>query len=235
MRSTASIRLVSVTAAVAAALAACSNLPSPPASLSAMPAETLAAAPATQLTLPVPSHPLEMAMPDAEIVPAVNLYQLRRHELMRPFLRAGADLDGDGVAEAVVYLASDACTATGCPLVVFKAGPEGYQPIGRAESVLPPIRVLSTTAGRWHDLEATGADGKPARFAMSGNGYAPAAADAASVIASGETLIASLDVGAGPATRTPAWPALTTLPAVPAPKRQTFAIGGDSTEAAGGQ
>lgn len=69
------------------------------------------------------------------------------------FYFAILDLNGDGRAEALVYLVGRWwCGSGGCPLLVLAADRGSYTVVTRILITRPPIRVLSTTSNGWRDI-----------------------------------------------------------------------------------
>ena len=71
-----------------------------------------------------------------------------------------ADLNGDGRAEAFVYLISpNYCGSGGCNLYIFTPEQNSYYQLARMSVTNPPVRVLSSRTGGWRDLAVTVAGG----------------------------------------------------------------------------
>lgn len=104
-----------------------------------------------------------------------------------PYQISGADLNGDGIAEAVVLFAGkDWCANTGCSLAVFQTGQHGYTPISRSVRVKAPVVVSTSQTNGWRDLIVStgGAGGAPLRrvfLRFTGNGYSPNAMQEAEI------------------------------------------------------
>jgi hypothetical protein len=63
------------------------------------------------------------------------------------------DLNGDGVAEVVVYLAGPmVCGTGGCPMFVFTPGPDGYRLVSQFSVVRPPVRISPRSSQGWRNL-----------------------------------------------------------------------------------
>ncbi len=88
---------------------------------------------------------------------------------------AGADLDGDGKAEALVYLeGEDWCVDTGCTLLIMRDGSTGYDMISLVKRVKLPIGIAPKTSLGWRDiLVKTGQVGgnKLVALKFNGSGY----------------------------------------------------------------
>ena len=181
------------------------------------------------------ARPTEMPIADAGIERAVNMYRLQRGEPVMPFARAGADLNGDGVAEVVAYVSTPNCAAAGCALLIFAAKGDSYQLLSRVENVLPPVGVAVTSHGRWRDLSVRTASGKTVQVGFGSNGYT---ADA-TLLAEGppgvEILIASAQANLPLPAAIAAVPAKVRPLAKTAPAWSNYSLGGDAEEAAAGQ
>jgi hypothetical protein len=217
-----------------APLAACSSGNQTIETSSMVPATTASSATASILPFPNFMSPVvERQLADTDIVPAVNLYRMKRSEPLGPFERAGADLNGDGVPEAIVYLETDTCLRNGCPLVVFSSGPGGYVAVSRTEGVMPPIEVApaGVTTKRMRDLIVRNGLGKTVRLVWGDAGYPGDASVLQVEQATGETLIAGVSQD-----QLPSALASTTKATRRGRQRvQSFAAGADSNEGGGGQ
>lgn len=84
---------------------------------------------------------------------AVENYRINKKRARSEYRLAGADLDEDGIAEAIVlFEGKDWCAATGCSMAIFKSGPRGFRPAFRTVRVKPPVLVSRTTSSGWRDL-----------------------------------------------------------------------------------
>lgn len=119
------------------------------------------------------------ALNDVEARRAIDNYRINMKRDEGPYQIAGADLNGDGLAEAVVLFAGkDWCANTGCSLAIFQTGQHGYTPISRTVRVKAPVVVSTGQTNGWRDLIVStgGAGGAPLRrvtLRFSGSGYAP--------------------------------------------------------------
>lgn len=69
------------------------------------------------------------------------------------YRHALADLNGDGIDDAVVLLqGSKGCGPDGCTLLVFRGSREGYNLVSRTASVDGPVSVATTRTNGWSDL-----------------------------------------------------------------------------------
>lgn len=110
---------------------------------------------------------------------AIENYRINMKRDLGPYQIAGADLNGDGVAEALVLFAGkDWCASNGCSLAILQSGTHGYRPISRSVRVKAPVVVSNSQTSGWHDLIVStgGAGGAPLRrvvLRFTGNGYSP--------------------------------------------------------------
>lgn len=76
------------------------------------------------------------------------------------YSEAFIDLNGDGIEEAVVYLAGpDWCGSSGCVTLVLTPAGRSYQLVGKILATRPPIRVLRRSDHGWRALTAWVAGG----------------------------------------------------------------------------
>jgi uncharacterized low-complexity protein len=93
------------------------------------------------------------------------------------YKRANADLNGDGRAEAFVYVTDqDYCGSGGCTLVVLSPKGSSYRVVLRSTVTQLPIRLLATATSGWRDIAVTVAGGgitRPymARLRFNGHRY----------------------------------------------------------------
>lgn len=65
----------------------------------------------------------------------------------------GADLNGDGVPEGLVYFTGDDwCISTGCTLAVFANGTNGYRQMAVIKRVKAPIMLAPGFTNGWRDM-----------------------------------------------------------------------------------
>ncbi len=84
---------------------------------------------------------------------AVENYRINKKRAEGGYESAGADLDGDGVAEAIVlFEGQDWCAKTGCSMTVFKSDQRGFQAAFRTVRVRPPILAARSSSNGWRDL-----------------------------------------------------------------------------------
>lgn len=66
---------------------------------------------------------------------------------------AGADLDGDGRPEAIVYLEGDDwCVTTGCTLVIMRDGTTGLKAVSVTKRARLPVAIAGDATVGWRDL-----------------------------------------------------------------------------------
>ncbi|MCH8615764.1 hypothetical protein LZ016_06575 [Sphingomonas sp. SM33] len=93
------------------------------------------------------------------------------------YMRADADLNGDGRSEALLYVTDkDYCGSGGCTLLVLSKKGGRYRVVLRSTVTQLPIRVLSTSTRGWRDIGVTVAGGgitRPyvARLWFNGSSY----------------------------------------------------------------
>lgn len=100
---------------------------------------------------------------EASIRPAIEAYARGRNETAGSFVLAGADLNGDGRAEALVLFTGERwCHPHGCPLAIFEKGTTGWRHVVTIGRIRPPIRVSANKSGAWRDIwaESGKQDGK---------------------------------------------------------------------------
>lgn len=89
------------------------------------------------------------------IRPAIEAYARGKNETAGTYVLAGADLNGDGKAEALVLFTGERwCHPHGCPLAVFEKGTTGWRHVVTISRVRPPIRISASKTGAWRDIWA---------------------------------------------------------------------------------
>ena len=110
-----------------------------------------------------------------------------------PFEQAGADLNSNGRAKALVlFTGQDWCSPQGCTLVVFEPGDVGYRPISQTIGVKAPVAAGPSSNAGWRDLIVKTGGSKIVRLQFTGGGYpanAAGQADASADVAQSEVLI----------------------------------------------
>ena len=107
---------------------------------------------------------------------AIENYRLSKKRAKGPYRLVGADLNGDGVREAIVlFQGKDWCTRTGCSMAIFQSFQRGYRPISRTVRVKAPVEVTDVMTNSYRDLLVqTGGGPAPerrVRLQFSGEGY----------------------------------------------------------------
>lgn len=113
---------------------------------------------------------------DAKIAKAIENYRLSKKRAKGPYQIAGADLNGDGIREAIVlFQGKDWCTRTGCSLAIFQSFERGFKPISRTVRVKAPVEVADSVTNTYRDLLVqTGGGPAPerrVRLQFSGESY----------------------------------------------------------------
>ena len=117
-----------------------------------------------------------VALNGGAVAKAVERYRINKRVEPGPYKKVGVDLNGDGQAEALVYLTGEAwCAKTGCTLAIFRNGQFGYRPVATVRRVKLPLRIGSSQSQGWRDLIVnTGGAGMPVQtvaLKFSGRGY----------------------------------------------------------------
>ncbi len=139
------------------------------------------------------SQSIAMPVNQDALTKAIERVRITKKKGESPFDQAGADLNSDGRAKALVlFTGPDWCSPQGCTLVVFEPGEVGYRPISHIVGVKAPVAAGPGSNAGWRDLIVkTGAD-KIVRLQFTGGGY-PANAggkpDASADVAQSEVLI----------------------------------------------
>lgn len=107
---------------------------------------------------------------------AIENYRLSKKRAKGPYQLAGADLNGDGVREAIVlFQGKDWCTRTGCSLAVFQSFNHGFRVISRTVRAKAPVEVTGVLTNAYRDLLVqTGGGPSPerrVRLKFTGEGY----------------------------------------------------------------
>lgn len=126
------------------------------------------AATAAPLALNRPAErPASVLMPldEAALRKAIANYTVNKEREPSAYRLAGADLNGDGVPEALVlFEGKDWCVTTGCSLAVFKSGTHGYRAAFRTVRVKAPVIVAQAGNDGWrHLIVMTGGGPAPVR------------------------------------------------------------------------
>jgi hypothetical protein len=150
-----------------------------------------------------------MALNQDEVSKAVERLRITKKKAEGPFEQAGADLNSDGKAEALVLLTGpDWCSPQGCTLAVFQPSEVGLKPVSQIIGVRPPVAVGPNANAGWRDLIVKTGASKIARLQFTGGGYpanAAAQPDGSADVAQSEVLIqpASNQANAAPPNTAP--------------------------------
>ncbi len=88
------------------------------------------------------------------------------------FDHALVDLNGDGVADAVVLITDrEWCGSGGCTMLVFRAAGNGFALVSRSTITREPIRLSPETAHGWRTLIASSNGVGEVLMRFDGNGY----------------------------------------------------------------
>ncbi len=158
------------------------------------------------------SQIITMAVNQDDVAKAVERLRITKKKSDSPFEQAGADLNSDGRAEALVLLTgADWCSPQGCTLAVFQPSEAGFRPISQTTGVRAPVAAGAQSNGGWRDLIVKTGVGKVVRLQFSSGGYPANAAgqpDASADVAQAEVLLqagtAQTAAASVPATLTPA-------------------------------
>jgi hypothetical protein len=124
---------------------------------------------------------------------AIERLRITKKKGESPFDQAGADLNSDGRAKALVlFTGPDWCSPRGCTLVVFEPADIGFKPISQIIGVKAPIAAGPGSNAGWRDLIVKTGGNKIVRLQFTGGGYPANAAgqpDASADVAQSEILI----------------------------------------------
>jgi hypothetical protein len=182
-----------LTALIAAtALAACSSADKP-ASAVATPAQEAAAGPVALAPRKGASQTIVMAVNQETLAKAIERLRITKKKPDSPYDQAGADLNSDGRAKALVlFTGQDWCSPQGCTLAIFEPVDVGYRPVSLIVGVKAPVAAgLASNAG-WRDLIVKTGGNKVVRLQFTGGGYPANAAgqpDGTEDVAQAEVLI----------------------------------------------
>jgi len=200
-------RFITVAAIVAAcALAACSS-GDKPASAVAPGAADATAGPVALAPRRAASQSIAMAVDQDALTKAVERLRItKKKKGDSPFEQAGADLNSDGRAKALVLFSGpEWCSPQGCTLAIFEPSEVGYRPISQTIGVRAPIAVGAGSNAGWRDLIVKTGASKVVRLQFTGGGYPANAANepgASADVAQSEVLIqpqTSVTAAAAPA------------------------------------
>ncbi len=139
--------------------------------------------------------PQSIAMPvnqDA-LAKAIERIRITKKRGESPYDQAGADLNSDGRAKALVlFTGPDWCSPQGCTLVVFEPGDVGYKPVSQIIGVKAPVAAGPGSNAGWRDLIVKTGANKVVRLQFTSGGYPSNAAgqpEAVEDVAQAEILI----------------------------------------------
>lgn len=96
---------------------------------------------------------VQVKIDDADLETAIKRYRINTSIDTGLTRFVGVDLNGDGVGEALVYFEGESwCISTGCRLVVFSVGENGFRKMSEIKRVKLPIFVGSSDTEGWRDL-----------------------------------------------------------------------------------
>ncbi|MBI4725065.1 MAG: hypothetical protein HY765_08835 [Rhodomicrobium sp.] len=134
-----------------------------------------------------------MAADQDALAKAVERLRITKKKTESPYDQAGADLNSDGRAEALVLLTGqDWCSPQGCTLAVFQPGDVGFRPVSQIVGVKAPVAAGPGSNAGWRDLIVKTGQNKIVRLQFTGGGYPFNAAgkpDASADVAQSEVLI----------------------------------------------
>lgn len=119
---------------------------------------------------------VQMAVPRQVAERAIENYRINKKAKKGPFQYHGADLNGDGRAEILVYMTGEEwCAKTGCTVGVLVSNGRHYRSITSIRRVKLPIRISGKDTNGWRDLIVnTGGVGAPEQTVIlqfTGRGY----------------------------------------------------------------
>jgi hypothetical protein len=134
-----------------------------------------------------------MAVNQDDLAKAVERLRITKKKAESPFEQAGADLNSDGRAKALVLLTGqDWCSPQGCTLVVMQPSEVGYRPMSQIIGVKAPVAVGPGSNAGWRDLIVKTGTNKIVRLQFTGGGYPANASgqpDGSADVAQSEVLI----------------------------------------------
>jgi hypothetical protein len=124
---------------------------------------------------------------------AIERIRITKKRGESPYDQAGADLNSDGRAKALVlFTGPDWCSPQGCTLVVFEPGDVGYKPVSQIIGVKAPVAAGPGSNAGWRDLIVKTGANKVVRLQFTSGGYPSNAAgqpEAVEDVAQAEILI----------------------------------------------
>ncbi len=176
----------------ASALAACSSGDKPASSVAGVSGPD--AGPVALAPRRAAGQTIAMAADQDALTKAIERLRItKKKQTGSPFDQAGADLNSEGKAKALVlFTGPDWCSPQGCTLVIFEPSEVGYRPMSQTIGVKAPVAVGAGSNAGWRDLIVKTGGGKIVRLQFTGGGYPPNAAgqaDASADVAQAEVLI----------------------------------------------
>lgn len=96
---------------------------------------------------------VKQSINQTDIKKAVHRYRLEAKIDTGTQQIVGADLNGDGIAEGLVlFKGNEWCISTGCTLVIFAKGTNGFRRMTRIRRVKGPVHVAQKFTNGWRDL-----------------------------------------------------------------------------------
>lgn len=90
---------------------------------------------------------------EVQIARALENYRISKKRAKGTYKIAGADLNGDGIREAIVlFQGKDWCTRTGCSMAIFQSFQHGFRPISRTVRVKAPVEIAAAVTNAYRDL-----------------------------------------------------------------------------------
>lgn len=188
------IRFMTVAAIVSAStLAGCSSGEKPESAVAPGAADA-AAGPVALAPQRAAPQSIAMAVDQEALTKAVERLRItKKKKGDSPFEQAGADLNSNGRAKALVlFTGPEWCSPQGCTLAVFEPSEVGYRPISQTIGVKAPVAVGAGSNAGWRDLIVKTGANKIVRLQFTGGGYPVNAAiepDASADVAQSEVLI----------------------------------------------
>lgn len=157
---------------VTAALCACGGSGDKPASSIAPQAQDNAGAPVALAPRKAMPQSVAMSVNQDDVTKAVERLRITKKKAESAFDQAGADLNSDGRAKALVLLTGqDWCSPQGCTLVVFEPSDVGFRPISQIVGVRAPVGIGPGSNAGWRDLIVKTGANKIVRLQFTGGGY----------------------------------------------------------------
>jgi hypothetical protein len=186
-------RAMLTTVLAACAVAGCGSSDKP---VSAVATDSPASADTGPVALaPRKGAPQSIAMPvnQEALTKAIERVRITKKRGESPYDQAGADLNSDGRAKALVlFTGPDWCSPQGCTLIVFEPGDVGYKQVSQIIGVKAPVAAGPGSNAGWRDLIVKTGGNKVVRLQFTGGGYPANAAgqpDASAEVAQAEVLI----------------------------------------------